>query len=192
MGSVDFTLSLYEDEEFLKPKWLMHPEYGYKIDVIAMEILNLSIYTGILKFYPINKFDYSEEFPVKVSDDVFILGYPFDVTGSYELPVWKRGSVATEPSHDIDGLPKFLIDSASRSGMSGSPVIMQRSGFHMSGEQIQATDILGVIRNFAGIYSGRIGVKDNFDVQLGIVWKPRVIEEIINGKRIGDIGFQNI
>lgn len=192
IGTVEFSLNLYEDEEHQKPKWLIHPEYGYKVDVVAMEILDLSTYTGILKFYPINKFDYSEEFPIRVSDDVFILGYPFNVTGGSDLPIWKRGSIATEPSIDIDNLPKYLIDTASRSGMSGSPVVMQRSGFHMSGNQISTTDILGVIRNFAGIYSGRIGAKDNFDVQLGIVWKPHVIEEIIKGNRYGDVEFQDI
>jgi hypothetical protein len=39
-------------------------------------------------------------------------------------------------------------------------------------------------RKFLGIYSGRVG-DDTFLAQLGIVWKSRVIDEIIEGRKIG-------
>ncbi len=98
---------------------------------------------------------------------------PFDITGGKELPIWKRGTISTEPVIDIENLPKFLVDTATRSGMSGSPVIMQRNGFHaFDGQQLTGKEIIGLIRLFAGVYSGRIGTEDNLQTQLGIVWKP--------------------
>ncbi|MEO9256769.1 MAG: serine protease, partial [Crocinitomicaceae bacterium] len=186
-----FEIDLYEDEEFLKPKWFIHPFYGYKVDVIAIPFASVTEIPEHVKLFPINKYEFDNEFEIEVADDVFILGYPFDITGGKELPIWKRGTISTEPVIDIEDLPKFLVDTATRSGMSGSPVIMQRNGFHgFNGKAMTGKEILGMIRLFAGVYSGRIGAEDNFQTQLGIVWKPNVIDEIISGQRLGDIEFQ--
>lgn len=119
----------------------------------------------------------NEETPVHVGSDVFILGYPFGITGGEKLPIWKRASIASEPAIDLDGLPKIFVDTASRPGMSGSPVILK--------QRRQATIIQGNLisrysMRFIGIYSGRIGSNDQLQAQLGIVWKAHVIDEIIN------------
>lgn len=96
------------------------------------------------------------------------------------MPIWKKASIATQP--DIDSLPKILIDTATRSGLSGSPVIMQRVGVHgMVNAQVMSETTFGRIRKFIGVYSGRIG-DDELKAQLGIVWKAKVIDEIINAK----------
>jgi hypothetical protein len=47
----------------------------------------------------------------------------------------------------------------------------------------------GYAERFIGIYSGRIG-SDVFQAQLGIVWKPSVIDEIMEGKIIGKSSFE--
>lgn len=81
----------------------------------------------------------------------------------------------------------MLIDTATRAGLSGSPVIMQRVGIHGgTGGVLSADTIFGRIRNFVGIYSGRIG-DDELKAQLGIVWKARVISEIVGAKTFGEI-----
>jgi hypothetical protein len=49
---------------------------------------------------------------------------------------------------------------------------------------VMGSEVIGRIRNFMGIYSGQIG-KDELKAQLGIVWKARVIEEIIDAKALG-------
>lgn len=99
------------------------------------------------------------------------------------MPIWKKSSIATEPDINIEGLPKTLIDTATRSGLSSSPAIMQRIGIHgmVDGKMLPTTSI-GRIRNFLGVYSGRVG-DDEFKAQLGVVWKARVIEEIITVKK---------
>jgi len=184
-------IDLYHDEFYTIPKWFVHPEHGYKVDVVVIPYATVEGYTGNLRMYPINHCDFVDGYNLAVSDDVFILGYPLNLTGNYELPIWKRGSVATEPSLDLDALPMFLIDTATRPGMSGSPVIMQRSGFHMKGKELNTNDLIGTIRTFVGVYSCRLGTSNQVEAQLGIVWKPNVIEEIINGGVIGSIDFQN-
>ncbi|WP_165958085.1 serine protease [Segetibacter sp. 3557_3] len=193
LASDFFDIDLYDDDEFLKPKWFIHPTHGYKVDVIAIPFASMAEIPKHVKLFPINKYEFNNQFDIEIADDVFILGYPFDITGGKELPIWKRGTISTEPVIDIENLPKFLVDTATRSGMSGSPVIMQRNGFHgFNGKEMTGKELLGVIRLFAGIYSGRIGAEDNFQTQLGIVWKPSVIDEIISGQKLGDIGFQSI
>lgn len=66
--------------------------------------------------------------------------------------------------------------------MSGAPVIFRRVGIHgaVNGKLTKETRF-GEIRNFVGIYSGRLIGETDFDAQLGIVWKKEVIEEIILG-----------
>lgn len=190
-ASAFFDIDLYDDDEYKQPKWLVHPTHNYRVDVIAIPFAETSEIPEHVKLFPINQFKFDDDFEIEVADDVFILGYPFDITGGKELPIWKRGTISTEPIIDIDNLPKFLIDTATRSGMSGSPVIMERIGLHgLSGQKLTGQEIIGKIRKFAGVYSGRIGSEDNFQTQLGIVWKAHVIEEIIRGQKIGDIEFQ--
>ena len=41
------------------------------------------------------------------------------------------------------------------------------------------TDWFGTGCDFLGVYSGRLSSKDEFEAQLGIVWRASVIEEII-------------
>ncbi len=58
---------------------------------------------------------------------VTIIGFPFALTVE-GFPVWTRGAVASEPALNYDGLPCFLIDSRTRSGQSGSPVLIYHRG----------------------------------------------------------------
>lgn len=176
-------LPLYSDEEREAPIWLEHPTHGSNIDVVAIPLA--SAITDKYQLFPINKIEFSTTYKTEVADDAFIVGYPFSDTPCLQLPIWKRASVASEPDVDLDQLPKFLVDTATRSGLSGSPVIMQRVGLHgATGEKLTGPELIGRIRNFVGIYSGRVGV-DETKAQLGVVWKANVIDEIIDGKITG-------
>lgn len=177
-------LPLYFDEGMQKPSWYVHPVQGQKVDVVAIPLSERVAST--YRLLPINEIKFDSAFKTEVADDAFVIGYPFSDTPAAQLPIWKRASIASEPDVNIDGLPKFLIDTATRSGLSGSPVVMQRVGLHgASGGKLTGTEILGRIRNFIGVYSGRIGA-DETKAQLGIVWKANVIEEIIDGKVLGE------
>lgn len=58
-----------------------------------------------------------------VGDDCFILGYPLRNYEGLMLPIWKRGSLASETPLGLEGRPIFLVDAATTAGMSGSPII---------------------------------------------------------------------
>lgn len=187
-----FEIELYSDLEYRIPNWFIHPNEGYHIDVIALPILEIP---EKVRIFPINKVDFPPDLAIEVSDEVFILGFPFNIHGGKLLPIWKRGSIASEPGINYNNLPCFLVDAASRSGMSGSPVVLKRRGKEMILENGVPFPCEGTFRNFIGVYSGRIGSgKDpNMSkIQLGIVWRKSVIKEIISGGRVSDIGFQNI
>ncbi len=74
------------------PLWLVHPVHGRAVDVVAIPLPEQPDH---LHFRPINEMS-SERLQVSVGMDVFILGYPFGFQLS-GYPVWKRGSIATEP-----------------------------------------------------------------------------------------------
>jgi hypothetical protein len=121
---------------------------------------------------------------VMVSSDIFVLGYPLGIMKTTLLPVWKRGSVATELDFDVNDLPCFVIDTATREGMSGAPVIARSIGGYsiIGGGQAMGT---GTFNRFLGVYSGRyVGGID--EAHLGIVWKVAVIDQIIDDPTPGD------
>lgn len=173
-------LQLYNDENMQSPTWLCHPTHGNKVDVVAIPLPPVLIEK--YQLFAINDVDFDKEYATAVADDSFVIGYPFSDITFLQLPIWKRASIASEPDVDLDQLPKLLIGTATRSGLSGSPVVMQRIGIHgMYGGKLTGAEVIGRIRNFVGVYSGRIGA-DETKAQLGIVWKARVIDEIIDGR----------
>lgn len=155
--------------------WFEHPHSGSNIDVGVLPLTLSSNFRAM----PVNDMPLTD-MKLRVSHDVFILGYPLGLVQPMGLPIWKRASVATEPDTSS---PSFLVDTATRKGMSGSPVIFRYRGFYKHGESEEAgpNDWLGEGDDFVGVYSGRVGASD-VEAQLGIVWKRTVIEEIIEGK----------
>ena len=114
------------------------------------------------------------------SMEAFVLGYPRGMSGGGHFPIWKRATIATEPDFDLDGLPRFYIDTATREGMSGSPVYAQEVGYWLpEGETDQGKASIGKGRRFVGVYSGRLGADDEFKAQLGIVWKESALISLI-------------
>ena len=127
-------LLLYEDVGDFpsKPVWYEHPRYGHKVDVVVIP-MNVPEEVAIC---PANdpKLNLSAVL-LRPSLDVFVLGFPRGMTGGAKFPVWKRGSIASEPEIDVDDLPKILIDTATREGMSGSPVYLCQVGYYQSEEK---------------------------------------------------------
>lgn len=170
-------IPLYADEEMQQPLWIEHPVHKSKVDVVAISLPET--FTAKYAMYPVNGIKFESEFKEEIADEAFIVGYPFAKSQYIELPIWKRASIASEPDVNIDQLPMMHIDTATRPGLSGSPVIMQRVGIHGMTDGVVTPDTsIGRIRNFIGVYSGRIGTNE-LKAQLGIVWKARAIEEIL-------------
>ena len=159
-----------------RPRWLEHAKFGSKVDVALIKI----DVPDNFKVFPINNRPF-DDIRIEIAQDVFIVGFPRGISGAGKMPIWKRGSIASEPEIDLDGLPKLLIDSMTREGMSGSPVIAQFIGYYQANPpNTSKDDWIGTGRKFLGIYSGRLLGQDEFEAHLGIVWKESVITGIIN------------
>ena len=162
------------------PAWYHHSTVGSTIDIGVLPVsLSEKFKAIVLNDMPFDKMN------LRVSCDVFVLGYPLGLMSSHGLPIWKRASVASEPGTSE---PQYFVDTATRSGMSGSPVIFRYRGFYKNdphAKEIADDDWFGEGDMFAGIYSGRFGAS-SVEAQLGVVWKPHLIDEIIDGQTNAD------
>ena len=171
-----YSVELYDDE---KPKWLIHPVHKTRVDVIALEIASNVPENKII---PINKIEWDKGIEPIIADNIYVLGFPYGLRGGGNFPIWKRATVASEPDIDYQELPQFIIDTTTRKGMSGSPVVMRRQGIHnLINNQLHSDSILGEVQNFIGIYSGRFYANELEETQLGRVWKAHLIQETIEG-----------
>ncbi|EHD0094928.1 hypothetical protein L2596_004461 [Vibrio vulnificus] len=125
---------------------------------------------------------------VEVTEELFIPGYPHNVQDYYAQPVWKRATIASSIRDGWNREPKFLIDSASKSGMSGAPVLYYNPNGRVQilGSTYQFDQDIAIL---AGIYVGRIAVNGEQDPQIGTVWKSSVIEEIIEAQNFEKLPF---
>jgi hypothetical protein len=117
-----------------------------------------------------------------VGSDVFVLGYPFGI-GPAGLPIWKRGSIASEPQIFSETQRYMLVDTASRPGMSGSPVIRRTWGAHPLESGTLSVGARAATR-FVGVYSGRLTSTEPIDAQLGMVWPAKLIGDIVAGHKV--------
>lgn len=190
----EMTFMLYNDKDCLIPRWVEHPTHRGKVDIVAFRwptkelLLQLNPEIGHLvsEAIPANSFIHSlKNFRIDAGMDAIVLGFPRGLDAA-NLAIWKRASIASEYAFDIDGLPKFYIDTATREGMSGSPVYARTTTFEVN------DGLMNVQKRsrFLGIYSGRIVGEDHLAAQIGIVWKERAIWETIHGKTPGVSSFE--
>ena len=111
-----------------------------------------------------------------MGDDVFVIGFPLDNKPTGHFPIWKRASVASEMDVPLNGLPAFLIDTATRPGMSGSPVKHRVPLFHFHADGSAQRKIAD---EFIGIYSGRYVGEQEVEAQVGVVWDKHLIPQVV-------------
>lgn len=152
------------------PLWLSHPTLK-AIDVLA---LPLDIVDSDTQIFPLDLNLADTDLVPVPAMPVSIIGFPMGMAAGGAWPIWKTGHIATDPDIDYDGRPSFLIDATTREGMSGSPVVIRLNGGYKTknGSMILAG---GITTKFLGIYSGRIKA----DSEIGRVWRPNLIGEII-------------
>ena len=131
------------------PLWLVHPTKRVDIAVLPIPLRPEAM---TIALYPLNVLA-NTPLRIEIGMEVFILGYPFKIELP-AFPVWKRGSIASEPQ--LVGLltDYILVDTASRPGMSGAPVIRQSWT-----NQMVTPGVLALVdtpfNKFIGVYSGR-------------------------------------
>ena len=164
---------LYDQE---RPLWKAHP-MGQDVDVAALTLNAGQLSQKILPA-PVNLSDEASEWDMRTGNEVFVVGFPGNVATQLDLPIWKRGTIASEPLlNDKSEGGKFLIDSATRQGLSGSPVYaVRRGGVIFRDGRFEDVPHRFV---FIGVYSGRINDNDAFAAQIGIVWHLGFIAEVV-------------
>lgn len=217
-GTSEISLPLYDDG--LKPRWYEHPE-GSSVD-LALYPLD-PILEEHFHVLDVSEATEKKKLEEAVAKDVFIIGYPFLHTdlqsqfGSetpYYLPIWKRGSIATEPDSRL-GNRILLIDSLSRPGMSGAPVVIAQEEAVMQTTdpetaalfKAQEAGTLGALDlimkldtramtsahkmrfSLLGVYSGVIGNSNLEQVALGKCWHRDVLVETILKRVPGEMPY---
>jgi hypothetical protein len=153
-----------------QPLWVEHPQLGALCDVALLPLDNsvevlLAPYTW-QREYP--------DIAIRVAEPVSVVGFPMAQTAGGMLAIWCTGYIASEPTQDYAGQPKFLIDCRTRPGQSGSPVIAYRNGsFASQGGAINFG--VGTVVRPLGVYTGRI----HPDADIGVVWKWSIVEELM-------------
>ncbi|WP_342068703.1 S1 family peptidase [Yoonia algicola] len=179
--SIEF--HLWRDDE---PDWQEHPK-GSCIDVVALRFSDFPD-----QIHCVNDKEQYDHWQPEAGTDCFIVGYPEALGGSEGTPIWKRGSIASEPELGLDGMPVFLCDSATRKGLSGAPVFAKMLGnFSSEGRPFSGTaspQFFAHWTKFLGVYAGREGdEKDGF--QLGRVWKASILSDVLNNTNTPESPF---
>ena len=180
------------NDESGNPRWLSHAD-GSKIDVAALPVAP----TYEIKLHPLPLALAQTNLFAGVGETVSIVGYPLGITGGGAFPIWKTGHIASEPEIDREDLPVFLVDATTRRGMSGSPVYRRFHGLGwrtrrgtemMDSRTVRAGS--SELTRFMGVYAGRrVHRTESEDgevieefAELGRVWKPHVIEQILEAR----------
>lgn len=154
------------------PLWTVHATFGSRFDVVAFPI-SVPPEAMVVPAYAV---DPGPDISLAPGSEVAIVGFPEGMTASGITAIWKTGSVASEIELPIDGEDYFWIDSNTRRGMSGSPVIARRFGGAMMNDG--AFSIGGLVDRLLGVYSGR--AFDAPDMTLGKVWHWSAVRPIID------------
>jgi hypothetical protein len=172
-GHIEVEVNLGLDEG---KNWIEHPKHGQNVDIAAIEITVPRMEEA--NYIAINAIP-EVSLKQRVGHPVFIVGFPFGLQ-HVGFPVWKQGSFASEPVLANLSESCILVDSASRPGMSGAPVIQR-----VHGEVELENGGYGRVANgdgacrLVGVYSGRCHTNDPNDAQLGRVWPIRLVREML-------------
>ena len=178
--------------------WFTHPDVP-AADVAVLPLPSQVMTEGGYQLFPISKTHVEVPMKVRATSTVTLIGYPHGFyDAKNQLPIYKTGSVASEPEVDFDGEPKFMVDVSNFPGMSGSPVIAVATGMYESSENRAVSP--GSPRRFLGVFAsdivlkkdkyleelgvgeeerGGIGIRNDESLQLGAVWKASLLTDLI-------------
>jgi hypothetical protein len=172
---------LYDDRG--RGLWWEHPIHGKRVDVVALPLTS----TAGADLYPHDPWATNPPVALHVTSDVSVVGFPFG-RSSNDLALWTRGTVASEINLDHDDLPLYLIDSRTRTGQSGAPVVFfARYGMvPLENGNTMIND--GALEVFLGVYSGRISEESD----IGMVWKPIAVMDLLAAQHRTDVRNGNV
>ena len=159
-------------------------------DVAVLPLAEL----GLASLYPISM-ENKDQIKTSPCSRASVVGFP-GARRSYKFfPIFVTGYVASEPELPYDDMPIMLVNATTTDGMSGSPVFQIEDGSYQNQNGATVYNA-GRFSKFLGIYSGRIpevslasltgepgtdtGKKQPSILNIGIVWKPSVIQALLD------------
>lgn len=168
-----YSYDLYDADG--NPTWVVHPLGSQEIDIAVFPVNNLDDAIGSK---PANEIE-EARMSLGAGSDLFILGYPRNLD-RLGLPIWKRASLAMDPDAILDepNHRHYLVDSATREGLSGGLVISMGYGMYPlpGGGMSMGNGATKIV----GIYSGRISSEDEMSAQIGIVWPIKYVYQLLD------------
>jgi len=114
-------IGLFNAQE--EAEWAQHVEKNrFDVAVVSPPAASIARYYIV----GVNEVPQQNDMSIEIGNEVFVLGFPLGFTHLTTMPIWKRGSIATDPNLETPETgPKVVIDATTRGGMSGAPVIMR-------------------------------------------------------------------
>jgi hypothetical protein len=124
-----------------------------------------------------------------------MIGYPHGYhDNKNHMPIWKTGSIVSEPDLDFNGKKLLVVDISAFPGMSGSPAFYVTHNGYLTKSGDMMMD-MGMKMHFLGVYASmpminsdlfleQVDQRDAYKVshseslQLGNVWKASLLEDI--------------
>jgi hypothetical protein len=158
--------------------YIAHPDPS--IDLACVNISNfgepaLGLY---FRHYPHQNLLEDASQALSIGQDIFFIGYPenrFDKV--HNLPLLRKGCIASAPNIDFNGKKQFLIDAHVFHGSSGSPVFAATGGEFKIAGVISRTMIKNSILQAIPITTAQ-GIRQV--IGLGIVLKAALLKELLN------------
>ena len=152
--------------------WVEHPTRGRAFDVVALPLAVPDSVQAVP--YP---FDPGPNLALHMNSEVAVIGYPEGMSGARFTAVWKGGTIASELELAAAEKGYFWIDSNTRPGMSGAPVVARRFGGALMNDGNYSVHT-GVVDRVLGVYAGR--AFDAPDMTLGRVWSWDGVQEVLD------------
>lgn len=115
--------------------WIRHPDSNIDLCVMPINPIIESVYEQYGKTLFHKSFDNSlipiaeQLLEIDTAEEIFMIGYPNGLWDSVNnMPIVRRGTMATNISLNHNGKREFVIDAACFPGSSGSPVILFNKG----------------------------------------------------------------
>lgn len=176
-GTPDYGNVITFRQENFAPTYYEHPDSGVDLACVnASQISHTDAFYRNLNDPFLDEIDFSKVMP---SSDVIFVGYPenrFDVHNN--LPLVRKGSIASLPIVDFNGKGQIVIDAQVFQGSSGSPVFVAYGGRYyllgvVSETMIKHSQLQTLPANIQ-----QIGVQQILG--LGIAIKQRHVKELID------------
>lgn len=115
--------------------WIMHPDPQIDLCVMPLNPILEKAFINLQKRFFIKNFDNSlipsteKLTEIDIAEEILMIGYPNGLWDSVNnMPIVRRGTMATNINLNHNGRREFVIDAACFPGSSGSPIILFNKG----------------------------------------------------------------